>query len=462
MKEYLEHWYEGKSEYLLKLFNNQLIIKEPVEFFEPFESIEKKISEVIKSPSWEDAIISPLTEILEAILFDGETYMKAVSYFHAERSTHWQQEHEEEKRFFIAFINTLRDPLRFAKNEIRHHLSLSPSPSNHLIKHFQCNYDTRPFKMIRSFVKIAEPTCRKLFPGEFTDYFFSNLYDNIEAYRIWHSQCLNGKKITGTLCLSIHPLDYLTMSDNGYGWHSCLNWTQEKPGEFRVGALEMMTSPYVVIAYLQGDKEWFPCGADRVGWNNKKWRQLFIVHPDVIAGIKGYPYKNENLTRVVLNKLKEMCGGTYGDIYDTYDTGCKYQDKYLYFYTNGMYNDTDCNDFLYMISTTPDDGLFDEVRVDEVSLNYSGPLYCLECGSQYLLDNNSDDCSGLTCHDCDTRIHCHECHAVIHRNEPAFDIGGEYYCSDCAEDLGYFDQFENLDEKKKISYNLITKYERKF
>lgn len=438
MKEYLEHWYDAKRDYLLKLFNNQLIIEEPVEFNEPFDAIHKKIAQLINSPAWETAIIDPVTKILEALLFDGDTYMQAVG-FKSSRSRTWQREHENERYFFIGFLNIIRDPFIFTKNEIQRSIALSPAPTNYFPKHFYCSYETRPFKMLRSFVKMAEPICTQLQPEYFTSDFFNDLYAAIETYRVWQSQCLNVKKITGTLCLSIHPMDYLTMSDNNYGWHSCLNWTNTKVGEFRAGTLEMLTSPYVIIAYLKGKKPWNPCGPDRESWNNKKWRQLFIIHPQVIAGIKGYPYQANNLTRLILNKLNALCGNVYGDIQDTYDTGCKFQDKYLYFYTNAMYNDTDSNDFLYMTAKQPDESDFDDVRPDEVSLNYSGPAYCLECDTTFVLDSNYDECSGLTCCHCDTHERCHECHSILDETNPAYKFDGHLFCEQCAEDLGYFD-----------------------
>ena len=44
--------------------------------------------------------------------------------------------------------------------------------------------------------------------------------DVYEKFRIAHSQFLNQKNISGELCLSVHPLDYITMSDNNCGWDS--------------------------------------------------------------------------------------------------------------------------------------------------------------------------------------------------------------------------------------------------
>ena len=50
------------------------------------------------------------------------------------------------------------------------------------------------------------------------------LSEEYEAFRLAHSRILNTKTLKGTLCLSIHPMDYMTMSDNTYDWSSCMSW----------------------------------------------------------------------------------------------------------------------------------------------------------------------------------------------------------------------------------------------
>ena len=86
--------------------------------------------------------------------------------------------------------------------------------------------------------------------------------DIYEKFRIAHSQFLNQKNISGELCLSIHPLDYITMSDNDCGWDSCMRW-QNGGGEYRQGTVEMMNSPIILEAYLKSDKDmelWYKNG----------------------------------------------------------------------------------------------------------------------------------------------------------------------------------------------------------
>lgn len=133
-------------------------------------------------------------------------------------------------------------------------------------------------------------------------------YPEITEQETWtefvntHSLVLNNKKVTGNLCLSIHPLDYVTASDNDSCWDSCMNWRDD--GDYHGGTIEMMNSPYVVCAYLESET---PMNlGNGMLWNNKKWRQFFIVHNDFIAAIKGYPVWNRELEAIVLAWLKEL------------------------------------------------------------------------------------------------------------------------------------------------------------
>ena len=59
------------------------------------------------------------------------------------------------------------------------------------------------------------------FVNKFNDTNVEQMYEN---FRNWHSQLLNQIHLDGELCLSIHPLDFMTMSDNGGSWNSCMRW----------------------------------------------------------------------------------------------------------------------------------------------------------------------------------------------------------------------------------------------
>lgn len=101
------------------------------------------------------------------------------------------------------------------------------------------------------------------------------------------SRIIQEDKIEGTLCISVHPLDYLSVSENTYNWRSC----HALDGEYRSGNLSYMVDKSTVICYLKSDKEEvlpnFP-----FEWNSKKWRVLLYFSTDwnmIMAG-RQYPF----------------------------------------------------------------------------------------------------------------------------------------------------------------------------
>ena len=149
------------------------------------------------------------------------------------------------------------------------------------------------------------------------DYFDATkeLRDLFEDFRIKHSLIFNDAKIKSKAFISIHPLDFLTMSDNNSHWQSCMNWRDF--GCYKLGTLEMMNSNMVFCCYLCADSPFvFDQENEEQGtWNNKRWRNLFYVTKDIAVAGKGYPFRNEDFDGLFLNEIKrlakENCGWSY-------------------------------------------------------------------------------------------------------------------------------------------------------
>lgn len=261
---------------------------------------------------------------------------------------------------------------------------------------------------------------------------------NFEEFRIGYSQLLNQKKLTGNLVLSIHPIDYMTMSDNDCGWDSCMSWVRE--GEYRQGTVEMMNSPMVVVAYLKANKD---MDFEGIPWGNKKWRQLFIVHEDVIVGIKEYPYYNNQLVETSLKWLKELAEQNLGRKYqkptwiineEAENKASNYEEKFAFrFLTDIMYNDFGCTPHgkHYMAvaeEIEPTSIQSDSWSADKyIAINYSGKNQCMVCGA-YNTEFAQD--SSLACLDCEEIYVCDNC------QEPStslIEVNGRFLCGYCYE-----------------------------
>ena len=256
--------------------------------------------------------------------------------------------------------------------------------------------------------------------------------DLLTAFQNEVSMVLNQKKLTGDLTISIHPMDYMTMSENDCDWSSCMNWSE--PGCYCRGTVEMMNSPYVVVAYLNADRQMRVPGS--YNWSNKKWRELFIVTDQVITGVKGYPYQNEDLVKIVNSWLRDLAVANLGWKFDKNNVAYQHNDLFSYtddcgnphdarlqFRTNTMYNDFGTIDYHYAILGTDLDSY-------KIHVDYSGEEECMVCGS---LTNEFDGEGMLICYDCDDSTYCAGCGDRVY-NGDIYYLDDEPYCRYCYDE----------------------------
>ncbi len=327
-------------------------------------------------------------------------------------------------------------------------------------------------KPMKIFAKIVERS---------GDEYAKQLY---EDFRIWHSQLLNQIRLDGTLSLSIHPLDYMTMSDNGGSWTSCMRWMGEgsdegDPGDYRMGTVECMNSPYIIVAYLHNPRKKFEFWKDWkseevLEWNKKKWRELFIVQNGIITEIKGYPYQDENLTNTALMWIKELAQKNLGWEYDDIEAN-----------TNGEYieNDDEVNMFRirtgsYMYNDLGTLNLHrarvnicdlrkraikeDDVYIDEYiprgkthtqvifNLRYGGQATCMCCGAKVGYAENRSN--SVLCFDCERTQICPCCGEYYEGEGYIISSYDEPVCWNCYD---YECETDDLTDEKEYHGALI-------
>lgn len=260
--------------------------------------------------------------------------------------------------------------------------------------------------------------------------------EGFEEFRLAHSQVLNDSEFHGELCLSIHPMDFLTMSDNNYGWSSCMSIMDN--GDYRRGVIEMMNSGCVVVAYLKGSTDmeiyW---NEEKFSWNNKKWRELFIVSDEAIVGIKGYPYWSLELQETVIKWIAELNEGYYEDevIQFEYERSGDIQNNQFIFETCDMYND-----FAYEKHAIC---LKKNLEPNTYYINYSGPMVCISCGTG--TGYYDEDCYNyLACDDCYNPVYCADCGTHLDEDE-AIWFDDRPYCGYCFEQIPTCYKCEEMD-----------------
>ena len=260
------------------------------------------------------------------------------------------------------------------------------------------------------------------------------------------SIAIQESKITGKLCLSVHPLDYLSVSENTYNWRSC----HALDGEFRVGNLNYMCDQSTIVCYLKGAEEaTLPHFPSSVKWNSKKWRCLLYLSDNWDAMFAGRQYPmtiDKMLDRV--QQIAKVCldlKGSWSNWHNDQITEFSYKEK----------NSTDQQSFanpyipmagkIYPIRNLIKDGAYthhynDLLRStcyipyycwskdwlkDNIHFHIGEEVKCLYCGKRAMMDHDN--------------IYCCECYD---QKEP-----GGCVCDDCGNftldrDLRYVERYD--------------------
>lgn len=294
------------------------------------------------------------------------------------------------------------------------------------------------------------------------------------------SRIIQLNKVEGTLCFSVHPLDFLSTSENAHDWRSC----HALDGEYRAGNLSYMSDCSTIVCYLKSDEDTkLPRFPWDVPWNNKKWRVLlfFSDKNDMMFAGRQYPFastvgldivrrlcpygKWENLWRSkkvksvetetgevelevpyipVGHKLRSIrkvitddCTNSplhYNDLlrsscYDPVYTFSEYQwvSPYTKFFIG---HDVKCLHCGTEWILDPEFMFCDNcVNYDE---NY---FYCCHCGERTPMDERwTDDDGNDWCECCwtDHHTYCACCHEWYDdEQETMYEVNGDWYCTNC-------------------------------
>ena len=188
------------------------------------------------------------------------------------------------------------------------------------------------------------------------------------------SQIIQENKIKGTLCFSVHPLDFLSSSENTYNWRSC----HALDGEYRAGNLSYMVDDSTFMVYLKGADNQHLYGFGPVEWNSKKWRMLVHTNENdsfMFAG-RQYPFSSKSGIDTVLNIYNNLIIEEYGkSYYHAKFTGWRadYVDSYVPFDATDM-NDTRDLGCKYLVYGNQLLDINDAVKEGLNSLNYNDVL----------------------------------------------------------------------------------------
>ncbi len=295
--------------------------------------------------------------------------------------------------------------------------------------------------------------------------YFEKNKDTLREMQDAASVLIQQQSIKGTLCFSVHPLDFLSSSENTYNWRSC----HALDGEYRAGNLSYMVDECTFMVYLKGADNVKLDAFGSVKWNSKKWRMLLHVSTDdkiMFAG-RQYPFVSTSGLDTVLN--------IYNNLLEWKDKYAPWHQDYITTYTsNKLSFPIDLDHRYFMVDRTLLD-IEDVVKSGEYAMNYNDilnstcytkPFYttqyrpfgwnvknlrdpgirigaavnCLHCGGDYIRNPET--------------MRCDACEIEFGYEEN--DVYGS--CSCCNGRICYDDSYYVGDDDEPVCPNCFKKY----
>ena len=204
------------------------------------------------------------------------------------------------------------------------------------------------------------------------------------------SRIIQENVISGYLCFSVHPLDYLSISENVHNWRSC----HALDGDYRTGNLNYMVDRSTVVCYLRAEKQAvLPHFPEDVLWNSKKWRTLFFFSMDktmIFAG-RQYPFTANKGIDLIKDKILPTLN--FGEWTSWKNTFIKtYKDnlsnKYFNFEKMIPVGNT-LRSFSDVVSDESDTYQFNDL----LRSSYYSPIWAYRKKSRYFWDQDNTGCS---------------------------------------------------------------------
>lgn len=315
--------------------------------------------------------------------------------------------------------------------------------------------------------------------------FFEEDKNTLEIIQNRASQVIQEDKIEGTLCFSVHPLDFLSVSENTYNWRSC----HALDGEYRAGNLSYMVDSTTFICYLKGeDNINIPMFPDDVKWNSKKWRVLLYKSDteDMIFAGRQYPFASQSGLERALSYLNHIFSdnpfNTFSPWKNYYilpeDTDFQIDNSYLPIkgkleklediVQDGkgalQFNDLlRSSTYLRPSYTQKEIGFFGRHQANNAKPFFSigAEVFCLECEK-----NPITNAETMRCDDCelafgyeenDTYCTCDCCGSRMLREEGTVVNDADYVCLDCFRKECFV-----CNECDEIKYNSEIMYDKEY
>lgn len=286
--------------------------------------------------------------------------------------------------------------------------------------------------------------------------FFIQDKDTLTRIQQLASTYIQKDKITGILCFSVHPLDYISASETTYNWRSC----HSLDGEYRAGNLSYMTDNSTICCYIRGEEfKVLPDFPNDILWNSKKWRMWIHLAEHwrhVFLG-RQYPFTLDGIPEEIRSLLPgewdPFTDFHFSVMRDNNNNQFHLKDKVIIL-NNGEgyqpYNERDVikdgsklhyNDLLYSSYYEPyytSRTWYDHIESPKIVIGHK--VKCLNCGK-----HDIEPAAGLmVCSKCAEKlglaeygICCEVCGEYVNEEDIIYLHDGTAVCRTCIDNGGY-------------------------
>lgn len=224
----------------------------------------------------------------------------------------------------------------------------------------------------------------------------------------------------GHMVISVDPAEILTMSDNTYGWTSCVSPFSGAYANSPMGWIQTGRA-FIVYVHSKRSSSYAPKNSSGVISHSKMWRRMGIFTDDGnILLYKPYPFKSNEFDKILKQYIEEQTG--FIEANSQYDYEVDDLDTAYY---------KDSSDFIFIVNPEK----YPAESVIEDSITDEHDTICPSCGG-YHEEIDSPYCQ--RCRHVFTCDFCDDVHHVI--DKEYIEKENAYVCLDCYEDYEYWDE----------------------
>lgn len=401
MQEYLKFAWAKPKEDLIKLFRGQLIYSKEINLRQSDETISLSLDNKANRN-----IVNQIQDYLHKVIYQSKLL-------------HFKSINSELEFYELVNFNN------YKKNRVESRFCIIYDVDNQLI----INKNSKWLKMMTKLTKFLQDIVEhkaEMLPEDREIYYTLSSYltsalGSIAVLAKEYDNAYFRNHLKGTLYISIHPIDYFTLSDNNNHWTSCYSITNSR--SHVISTLELLSSPDVVVAYFVAENDPAFYLTNDFTWYNKNWRSLIVVDKDALVQIKGYPYQSNELNDLALDFVAEIVKDTY-----QYNRNIKEADtKKIHVFTHRAYNDYSSTCSHVYIAEKPSQ--------NNIKIATTSEAYCLECGNEI----QHSITSLMLCESCGDIVYCSQCGEPINFSIDYYaeDNNGNIYCEMCEDNHLY-------------------------